>query len=99
DAMAIGMNDDIYEVGIIKGRSREVERLVGEVPGRRPCLPQKSAQRPPVHLEAGTAAFCVEVILIPNRAFCRRTGRSRRRDSVLNGVPTDQYRCLDSIRI
>ena len=43
--MAVGVNHHVDEIGIVEGRRGAVERLVAEVPGGRPGLPEQAAER------------------------------------------------------
>src|SRR5262245_16443219 len=97
--MPVGMNHDVNEVGIVERRSSPLVGVVGEVPARRPLLPQVTADLMSIRLQPGTPALGVEVVLIPESVFgCRRTRRLQR-NRVLNGVAADQHRRPYAIRV
>src|SRR6476646_5137437 len=52
EAMTIGMNHHVHKVRIVERRGGLVIRLVGEMPRRRPGLPQIPAQRAPILLKS-----------------------------------------------
>ena len=60
DAMAIGVDDHIDEVGIVERRRRAIVDFVGEMPTRRPELPQQLAQTLAIGLQRSPAGFGVE---------------------------------------
>src|SRR5688572_2430630 len=76
DAVAIGMNHHVDEVGIVERGCRLLVGVVRELPRRRPGLPQESADRLSITFETDAAALGVEVVLVPKRALGgRRRGR------------------------
>src|SRR5262245_65850843 len=95
--MTIRMNHDVYEIGIIERRNGSVECLIRKVPCRRPRLPQEPAECTTVHLQSGSTAFRIEVVLIPNSALGRRRGWWRRRNRVLDRITTDENGCTNEI--
>src|SRR5438093_12164350 len=69
------------------------------MPCRGPRFPQKSADRTPVFLQSGSAPFCVEIILIPDCAFCLRRGQGSWREDVLNGIPANKDGGTHAVRL
>src|ERR1043166_3243512 len=63
--MAVRVDDDVDEVGVVEGRGgARVGRLV-EAPRGRPEPPQQLAEIVAVLRETGAAALVVEVVLVP----------------------------------
>lgn len=93
-AVAVGVDHDVDEIGVVEGRRAALVGRVVELPDRRPHAPQQLAQRAPVLRQAGAAALGVEVILVPvPRLVFRRDGLPRRRDVLdLVAVDRDQAR-------
>jgi len=67
--MAVEVTGDVDEVRIVERRRRALEGLGGELPGRRPGLPEEAAQRTPIAGERRASAFNVEIEEMPDRAF------------------------------
>ena len=98
-AVAIGVDHDLDKVGVVERRRRSIERLVGEAPGRRPGLPEKTAERAAVGGQSGAPTLGVEIPLVPERLLRRRRGRPRRRQGVLNGIAADEDSGTHSIGV
>ena len=81
--MAIGMDDDRDEVGIVEGARRSLEGRIVERPVRRPHAPQEAGDASPVLGQAAPATLTVEIVLIPERRLLGRgRGLHRMRDAL-----------------
>src|SRR5262249_9116661 len=76
EAMSVGLDRDRDEVRIVERLCGRLEGRVVERPVRRPQPPDELAELTPVRLEAGAAAFGVEIILIPEAMLLIRRVRS-----------------------
>ena len=65
--VAVGVDDAVHEIRIVERLRRLVVRVVREMPGGRPHLPQQLAQRTAIGGQPGPSALGVEVPLIPER--------------------------------
>src|SRR5262245_46353826 len=101
ESMTVRVNHYVHEVRIVERRRGAIVDVVGEMPGRRPRLPEIPAQRAPVLLKSDPPPFGVEVPLIPQPrlAFGRSAGLLTRGDRILDGVAADEHRGAHTIRM
>ncbi len=96
--MAVGLDDYVDEVGIVERAGAAGVRLVGELPGGRPQVPDQAAQLEAVRRQAGATAFGVEVVLVPEAVLLRGWRGLGRGGDVLDVVTVDGDQPFDALR-
>src|SRR5262245_34412346 len=86
EAVSIGVDDDVYKVGVVECGGRAFESRVVERPTRGPHLPEQPRDLAAVLRKPAAPAFGVEIVLIPHRCFSLGARRLKRSGNVLNVV-------------
>ena len=98
EAVAIGLDHDVDEVGIVeRGRGALIGRVI-EPPVRRPQSPQQLAELAAIGRQPGTAALGVEIVLIPKPVLQLRRHRLGRSGNILNVVAVGRHQAAHLVR-